>query len=243
MAELYVGTSGWTYPEWKDGFYAGVPRRRWLAHYAQHFRAVEVNVTFRRTMKPETLARWRDETPDAFRFAIKGHRVVTHVNRLVDVDASIDEQRAGLEPLAGKIGAVLWQTPAKLPKDLALLDAFASALGRWPEVRHVVEFRDPSWFDDDSKARLAARSIASAISDAGRWQRFDAVTTDLAYLRLHGRPETYKSAYGRDGLEAWAGRIRGWLGEGRAVHVYFDNTMSGAAPDDAAALTELLSAG
>lgn len=240
MARLLVGTSGWNYPEWKDGFYAGVPRRRWLAHYAEHFFAVEVNATFYRTMKASTLERWRDDTPDGFRFAIKGHRAVTHVNRLADVGDAIERQRDGLGPLAPKTALVFWQTPARLAKDIELLDAFAAQLEDWPEVRHVVEFRDPSWLDDATVACLHARGVASAISDAARWPRFDAITTDLAYVRLHGRPETYKSAYGEAALEGWAKRVRTWLSEGLEVHVYFDNTMQGAAPKDAARLCDLV---
>jgi len=242
MARLYVGTSGWNYPEWKDDFYAGVPRRRWLSHYATRFPCVEVNATFRRSMQPETLARWRNETPDDFRFVVKGHRVVTHINRLTGVEESIEQQRESLEPLADKLAAVLWQTPTRFAKDPQLLDAFGAELDTWRDVRHVIEFRDRSWFDDETAARLRAHGVASAISDAGRWPRFDAVTTDLAYVRLHGRPETYKSAYGKAELEEWAKRARGWLAQGLDVHVYFDNTMTGAAHKGAALLRELVTA-
>jgi uncharacterized protein YecE (DUF72 family) len=233
MARLYVGTSGWNYPGWKDGFYAGVPRRRWLAHYAKRFAAVEVNATFYRSIRAETLTRWRDETPVAFRFAVKGHRVVTHIRRLEDTNDSIAQQMGDLEPILDKLSVVLWQTPARFQKNLDRLEAFARALDRRRGVRHVVEFRAFSWFDHDTAACLTAHPLGSAISDASRWPRWDAVTSDLVYVRLHGRPHTYRSAYGEDELASWAARIRSWLAEAREVHVCFDNTMQAAAPDDA----------
>jgi uncharacterized protein YecE (DUF72 family) len=130
MARLYVGTSGWNYPEWKVGFYAGVPRRRWLAHYAKRFAGVEVNATFYRSIRAETLTRWRDETPVAFRFAVKGHRVVTHIRRLEDTNHSIAQQMGDLEPILDKLSVVLWQTPARFQKNLDRLEAFARALDR-----------------------------------------------------------------------------------------------------------------
>ena len=242
MARLHIGTSGWNYPEWKDGFYAGVPRRRWLEHYASRFGAVELNASFYRTVKAATLADWRETTPASFRFACKGHRLVTHHRRLAQVAAPVTFQRDALEPLGARLAVVLWQMPATLPRDLGLLETFAGLLDRWEGVRHVLEFRDRSWFDDEVAACLAAHRLASAISDAARWPRWDAVTTDLAYLRLHGRPDTYASHYPPAALEEWAVRVQGWLGEGREVHVYFDNTMRGAAPEDASRLRSLIGA-
>ena len=77
-----MGTSGWTYGAWKDSFYAGVPRHEWLAHYAHRFRAVEVNATFYHQLKQNTFVNWTKTTPPDFRFAIKGHRYLTHVLKL-----------------------------------------------------------------------------------------------------------------------------------------------------------------
>jgi uncharacterized protein YecE (DUF72 family) len=240
MAGLHIGTSGWNYPEWQEGFYALVPRGRWLEHYAQHFDAVEVNASFYRSLRAATLARWHDATPAAFRFAIKGHRQVTHIRRLQNIEDSVARQQRELAPLGDKAAVVLWQLPANLPQDLARLEAFAGLLARWTSVRHVLEFREPSWFTDEVAACLSTHRLASAISDAATWPRWDALTTDLAYLRLHGRPRTYASTYGAAELGPWAARVATWLGEGRAAHVYFDNTMQGAAPEDAARLRALL---
>jgi uncharacterized protein YecE (DUF72 family) len=237
-----IGTSGWSYPFWRAGFYAGVPQRRWLAHCAAHFTAIEVNATFYREVKAATLERWRDETPDDFVFAIKGHRYVTHVRRLKAPVEPVLRQRGAAAPLGAKLAAVVWQLPANFAKDMARLQGFLDVLARWPEARHAIEFRHESWFDDEVADALSRHRIANCISDAADWPLWDAVTTDLVYVRLHGHTETYASPYGERALRAWARQASGWLAEGREVHVYFDNDALGAAPYDAMRLLALVTA-
>lgn len=193
--ELRIGTSGWSYPGWRQGFYAGVAQRRWLGHCAEHFTALEVNATFYRLLKESTYERWRKETPDGFVFAVKGSRFITHVKRLNDVAEAVSLQRERTAGLGSKLRAVLWQMPQSLHKDMARLAGFAAALGAWPEARHALEFRHPSWFDDEVAGCLAAHRLAVCISDAASWPMWDRVSTDLVYVRLHGHERTYASAY------------------------------------------------
>ncbi|MGB8276183.1 MAG: DUF72 domain-containing protein [Alphaproteobacteria bacterium] len=235
-----IGTSGWSYPSWRAGFYEGVPQRRWLAHCAAHFTAIEVNATFYREMKPALLERWRDETPDDFAFAIKGHRYITHVERLKAPSKPVRRQRDTVAPLGPKLAAVLWQLPKTLQKDMKRLNRFLDALEEWPGVRHALEFRHASWFDDEVADALSRRGCANCLSDAADWPLWDAVTTDLVYVRLHGHTRTYASSYGERALGAWAKRVTRWMGEGREVHVYFDNDAEGAAPYNALRLLELV---
>lgn len=239
----WIGTSGWTYDVWRDGFYAGVPRAHWLAHYARRFDAVEVNATFYHTLKPATFAHWRAATPARFRFALKGTRYATHVKRL-GVDAGVIERgRRPTAALGDKLAVVVWQLPAALARDDARLGHFLRRLARWKGPRHAIEFRHPSWFEPPVERLLADAGVANVLSDAADWPLWDAVTTDLAYARLHGHTATYSSAYGRRGLARWAKRARGWLDEGREVHVYFDNTDAGHAVEDAALLRALVRGG
>jgi len=238
-----IGTSGWTYPAWRQSFYAGVPRRRWLAHCAERFTGIEVNATFYRQLKPETVAGWREQTPADFALAVKGHRFVTHVRRLKDAEEALRRAKTGLEPLGDKLAAVLWQLPPSLKKDVGLLRDFGGHLAAWRETRHVIEFRHRSWFDDEILALLADHNLATCISDAPRWPMWDAAISALAYVRLHGHERIYASPYGEDGLRPWAARVRSWLADGYDVHVYFDNDAEGAAPDDAQALIAMVGAG
>jgi uncharacterized protein YecE (DUF72 family) len=240
MPELFIGTSGWNYSEWKQGFYAGVKRRDWLQHYAQRFDAVEVNATFYCLQKRETLAHWREQTPEHFRFAIKGNRYVTHIRKLKEPLESIELERDNARPLGPRLTVVLWQLPGSLPRDMSRLRAFCQALLQWRDVRHAIEFRHASWFDYDTAACLDQHGIASCQSDAADWPMWNAVTGGLVYIRLHGHTRTYASRYSSANLERWAAAITRWRSEGKSVHVYFDNTAEGAAPRDAGKLRSML---
>jgi uncharacterized protein YecE (DUF72 family) len=235
----WIGTSGWAYPEWKDDFYAGVPRSRWLEHYAQHFNAVEVNATFYHTLRTSTLERWRDLTPPHFRFCIKASRYITHIQRLETTDESLARLRAQADALGAKLAVVLWQMPQGLKRDLDLFERFARRLDGWRGVRHAIEFRNESWFGDEVAQRLSEQRLAAVQSHAADWPMWEAVTTDLVYVRLHGGAHTYASAYSTAALRRWAERIQGWLAQRREVHVYFDNTAEGHAVQNALALAKL----
>jgi uncharacterized protein YecE (DUF72 family) len=235
----YIGTSGWSYDGWRDGFYRGVPRRQWLPYAAARFRGLEINATHYREQRPETLAAWRDATPPAFHFALKAHRFITHYKKLREVGGSIDRARDNAAALGDKLAVVLWQLPESFPKDAPRLAAFLDELGRWP-ARHAFELRHRSWFDDEVAGLLCRHRAAVVLSDLPGVPLWDAVTTDLVYVRLHGHTTRYASRYSRANLARWAARIQGWLAAGRNVHVYFDNDARGHAPFDALALRALL---
>jgi uncharacterized protein YecE (DUF72 family) len=222
---LYIGTSGWNYKNWKDDFYKGVPQKKWLQHYASQFDSVEVNATFYRQLKEDTYRKWLDETPESFTFAIKGTRYATHVKRLKNPEDSILKQRDNVAPLEPKLCAVIWQLPAAQHKDVDRLRDFAESLSRnWPHTAHTVEFRHESWFDEEVASLLEENGLANCLSDAPDWPMWDRVISGVAYVRLHGHTELYRSEYSEEDLARWAERIRGWLGQGKSVHVYFDNT-------------------
>jgi uncharacterized protein YecE (DUF72 family) len=238
-----IGLSGWNYPDWKDGFYKGVPQRKWLRHAASVFDTLEVNATFYRSMKPSTYEKWRDETPPDFRFSIKGSRYVTHYGQLKDPRESVLRQRDDLEPLAGKIAAVLWQTPAKMEADTDRLKSFLEVLNEWDGTAHAIEFRNTGWFTDEIASILEEAKVANVVSDAADWPCWEAATSGLVYIRMHGHTRTYRSAYSEANLAEWAGRIREWTDEDRTVLCYFDNDAEGAAPDDARRLRDLIEKG
>jgi len=239
-AEAYIGTSGWGYEGWKETFYAGIAKKDWLRYCAERFTAIEVNATFYGLQKRSTFERWRDLTPPDFRFAVKGNRFLTHNKKLLDPEGPIARERERAAGLGDKLAAVLWQLPKTLTKNSERLEAFARALEAWGEVRHALEFRHLSWFDDETAACLERHRLAVCLSDAADWPMWDRVTTDVVYLRLHGHRQTYASAYKTAGLEPWAARILDWLGNGYTVHAYFDNDGEGAAPFDALRLLDLV---
>jgi len=97
--KAYIGTSGWNYKSWRNGFYNDTPQKRWLQFCAERFTSIEVNGTFYRLQPQSTFEKWRDETPDAFLFAIKGHRYITHNKKLIDVKEPVIRCRDAASPL------------------------------------------------------------------------------------------------------------------------------------------------
>jgi len=239
-ASVYIGTSGWSYPHWHDNFYLGIRRDQWLQHYSHRFRAVEINASFYRHPSSRTLQKWHDTTPDDFRFALKGHRFITHNKKLRDPHAAIQRERDHMALLGEKLNAVLWQLPATLAINTDRLVQFIIALQQWANVRHVIEFRHPSWFCADVEEILRHHDVTSCISDAADWPAWTAVTSEVVYIRLHGHNQTYASSYSPGELEKWAKRIRHWHARDMTVHIYFDNDANGAAPHDAWCLQNIL---
>jgi len=236
----YIGTSGWNYENWRNGFYGDTPQKRWLRFCAERFSAIEVNGTFYRLQEKSTFKKWRDETPKDFVFAIKGHRYVTHNKKLLDVEDAVIRCRESASPLGKRLAAMVWQLPAFLKKDIRRLEKFVETLRHWETTRHAIEFRHRSWFDDEVADCLEKHAVAVCMSDAPDWTMWKEVTTDLVYIRLHGHTRKYASNYSKPTLRRWATRMRSWLSENRDVHVYFDNDAEGAAPRNALTLLEML---
>jgi uncharacterized protein YecE (DUF72 family) len=166
---------------------------------------------------------------------------VTHVKRL-NIDASsVDKAHAQCAPLGHKASAVLWQFPANFQKNVERLTRFAGLLREhFSGLRHCLEFRHTSWFDGEVRGLLEQYNLSHVISDAADWPLWDAVTGGVAYVRLHGHQETYRSAYSDAMLREYAAKTKDWLDAGLTVHVYFDNTEFGKAPDDALRFKKML---
>jgi uncharacterized protein YecE (DUF72 family) len=237
---IYVGTSGWMYKGWRRLLYAGIPQRRWLAHAATVFGALEINGSFYGQIAPATFRRWRSETPETFKFALKGHRFITHYKRLRDVTDSVRRVRDPARELGDRLAVVVWQLPSTLQCDLERLDGFLVALEEWPETRHSIEFRHRSWFTDAVAQRLERARVANCMGDAPDFPLWSRVTTDLVHVRLHGHTRKYASSYSRAHLSRWAATARGWAAEGREVHIYLDNDAEGAAIRNALTLRALV---
>jgi uncharacterized protein YecE (DUF72 family) len=238
--KAYIGTSGWNYKSWRDGFYGDTPQKQWLRFCAEHFTSIEVNGTFYRLQEKSTFNKWRDQTPDGFAFTIKGHRYVTHNKKLLDVGEPVIRCRESASPLGKRLAAVVWQLPAFLQKDTGRLEKFLKNLRPWKSARHAIEFRHKSWFDDEVAEFLERNAVAICMSDAPDWPMWDRVTTDVVYIRLHGHTRKYASSYSKPALRKWATRIECWIEENHDVHVYFDNDAEGAAPRNALTLLEML---
>jgi len=218
-----VGCSGWNYASWKDEFYEGKPARLWLEHYAQYFDTVEVINTFYRLPLKTSVARWVEETPTKFVFALKASRYLTHVKRLTDLGSGIQRYYERLEPLARspKLGPVLWQLPANFRRDDERLSAALEAL---PPGRHCFEFRHATWFVEPVYDLLRKHRAALVIGDRPEVKEFQSheLTADWTYVRFHYGSRGRRGNYSESELEEWARRFEDWRREVE-IFAYFNN--------------------
>jgi len=163
--KLYVGTSGFSYKEWKGSFYPEKIRAdAMLAYCSSQFLAVEINNTFHRMPKPGLLESWASQVPPEFRFVLKGSQSITHMRRLNNVEDAVVRLLAVSSVLHMRLGALLFQLPPNMKEDVSRLDAF---LGQFPgDVRVAMEFRHQSWFDDDVFNSLRQHNAALCIAEA-----------------------------------------------------------------------------
>jgi uncharacterized protein YecE (DUF72 family) len=230
-----VGTSGFSYAQWRGPFYpAELPASDMLAWYAARLPAVEINNTFYRLPKRSVLEGWAGQVPESFRFALKASRRITHQKRLKDAG---DETRYLLDTtqaLGARLGAVLFQLPPNLKLDLERLDRFLEFLP--PGTRAAFEFRHPSWLDPSVLERLRARACAWVVNDDAEAEPADfLVTAPWAYLRLR------REAYPLEQLAAWAARIR--ARELDEAFVFFKHEDAGVGPRLAAEFAEVAERG
>ena len=228
---LSVGTSGFSYAEWKGPFYpADLAASRMLAYYAERLPSVEINNTFYRLPLRSVLEGWVAQVPEQFRFAVKGSQRITHLKRLKDV---ADETRYLLDvtqALGARLGVLLFQLPPNLKLDLERLDRFLELLP--PRTRAAFEFRHPSWLDPSVIDRLRARSCAWVVNDDAEAEPSDfLVTAPWAYVRLR------REAYAHEELAAWAVRIRACDLE--EAFVFFKHEDAGAGPRLASEFAEV----
>jgi uncharacterized protein YecE (DUF72 family) len=240
MKPVRIGCSGWSYRDWRPDLYRDVPSSRWLRRYAEVFDTVEVNGTFYRLVKRETVEGWVEQTGDGFLFAVKASRYLTHMRRLRDIEEGVARFWEPLEPLreAGRMGPVLWQLPENFERDD---DVLGAALELLPPARHCFEFRHQSWFAEPVRRLLRDHGASLALGDDARRELPAAKPVgEIAYQRLHfgsrGRDGNYSPAE----LDRWRRRIAAWRSR-REVFVYFNNDWRGFAPANARELRRGLS--
>lgn len=287
MGTILIGISGWRYKPWRGTFYPKkLTQKRELEFASRALPSIEINGSFYALQRPESYAAWYEATPPGFVFSIKGNRYITHILRLRDIEKPLANVFAsGVLELREKLGPFLWQFPPSFRFDPERIERFfrllprdtaaAQELARQHEprmkdrvrfeidenrpLRHAMEIRHDSFFDDAFVALLRQYGVALVVADtAGKWPYQEDVTSDFMYLRLHGEKELYASGYTEEALERWAVRIRAWSAGGqpedarlispappakakhRDLYCYFDNDIKVKAPFDARRLIEKL---
>jgi uncharacterized protein YecE (DUF72 family) len=239
---LYVGTSGWVYKDWAGAFYPeSLSKNDELAFYATRFNTVEINATFYRLAPVSAVKGWRNRSPEHFLFAVKGSRYITHIKRLKPTAVSIRKYFNRVKWLKEKCGPVLWQLPPNLPCDPERLDAFLKKLP--PGYRHAVEFRHPSWYEDEKTFQILQQHGAAHVAISSlRMPMNLAITTDFTYIRFHGLEGGPSHDYTRLELKPWAEHCRRCLDNGIAVYAYFNNDLNTRAPLNAVMFRQMVTA-
>lgn len=212
---IVAGASGYSFKEWKGDFYpAKMKPEEMLPFYAARLPTVEINNTFYQMPKAATLENWAAQAPASFRFAIKASRKITHFARL-KADACAENVRFLYQQLAvlgAKRGPVLFQAPPNLKLDLPRLEGFLQLLP--DDHRAAFEFRNDSWFTEETYALLRARGVSLCFSE-----REDGSPPALVETAPWGYVRLRLEQYGDADLEQWAARLArtGW----QDVFVYF----------------------
>lgn len=238
-----IGTSGYVYPHWRGVYYPPeMPQREWFVRYVRDFNTVEINNTFYRLPGAEVFARWGAAAPPGFLYAFKASRYLTHLKKLKDPAAPLDNLISRARRVGESLGPLLYQLPPRWKADLVRLEAFLRILPR--DLVHAFEFRDGSWFRPEVERLLVRYGIAFCIHDhpdAGTCPAW--VTAGTVYLRFHGTGVGADAGcYRGDLLEETAEGIGRWQAEGRTVFVYFNNDVGGHALANALELKRLLGA-
>ena len=257
-----VGIGGWTFEPWRGTFYPEeLPQSKELVYASHAVSAIEINGTYYGLQKPATFAKWRDETPEGFVFALKATRYATNRRVLAEAGDSIDRfVQSGITELGPKLGPIVWQFAPTKQFDP---DDFEAFLARIPSridshaLRHVLEVRHPSFLTPAFIKLARQYKMATVFTDSPDYPSFADLTTDFAYARLMDARETLKSGYAPKALDAWVERANVWASGGtpadlprvgakdkaarkRDVYVFFINGAKIRAPHAAQSLIERL---
>ncbi|MDX6303673.1 MAG: hypothetical protein QOI77_642 [Blastocatellia bacterium] len=229
--KLHVGTSGYSYKEWKGNFYPeDLPAKEMLAYYSQRLPAVEINNTFYRLPQPSMIEKWKEQVPKAFRFSIKASQRITHIKRINNV---ADETKYLLETAAlleERLGVMLFQLPPNMKKDTDRLRAFLDLLT--DNTRSAFEFRHDTWFDDEVFRLLHAKNCALVVSDTDEKPLTEIISTaNWGYLRLR------RTVYDESDLVEWMKRVQAQ--KSKDAFVFFKHEDEGVGPKLAARFLEL----
>lgn len=204
-----------------------------------HFDTVEINSSFYRLPAADTFAEWCHRVPQSFVYAVKASRYLTHMKKLKEPGPPVTLFFRRARKLGHRLGPVLYQLPPRWPRNLARLEIFLQTL---PANRlHAIEFRDPSWYGDETFEMLSRHHVALCLHDMAGSPTGQHQVGPFVYLRLHG-PQRYAGRYSDRALEVWAEWCADRRREGVAVYAYFNNDAGGHAPRDALRLRELCGA-
>ena len=237
--DLRIGCSGWQYAHWRGDFYpAELPQARWFGHYALTFDTVEINNSFYRLPDAGTFAKWREQAPRRFVYAVKASRFLTHMKKLKDPEDPLFRFFENAKQLGPHLGPILYQLPPNFGLNLERFELFLRALPRG--YRHTVEFREPSWYDERVFELMRRHKVALCLHDMQGSATGTLVVGPFIYVRFHFGTKKYGGRYPDERLDDWASWLAARHDEGIDVFAYFNNDTGGHAPRDAVRLRAMI---
>jgi uncharacterized protein YecE (DUF72 family) len=222
---LRIGTSGYSYKQWKGSFYPEkLPDKEMLAFYGKQFSTVEINHSFYRMPTESVLLGWAKDVPQGFRFALKANQKITHIQRLRNCQETLKRflEVASVLSDGDHLGPVLVQLPPNFKYDQPLLEEFLSL--RPPAFQFAFEVRHASWYTEETYATLRKHNVALCLAETDDYTPGEILTADFTYVRLR------KENYTPKDLTAWKKRFGGWLKQGIDIFAYCKHEDEGKAP-------------
>jgi uncharacterized protein YecE (DUF72 family) len=246
VKKLHIGTSGWSYKDWKGLYYPeGLKPAEWLTFYAKQFDITEINTSFYHLPRKQTALNWAAKVPAGFRFCPKISRYLTHMKKLHEPEEPLQRFFEVFEPIKDVLGPVLVQLPPSLKFDYELAENFFKILNKdYKEFEFALEVRHNTWLENDSLDLMAKYNVAFVISQSGvNFPYAEVVTAKNIYIRFHGPGALYASSYSAEMLQDFAGKFKHWIKEGHTIWAFFNNDYFGHAIQNAQRLKDLIKAG
>jgi uncharacterized protein YecE (DUF72 family) len=242
--DIHIGSSGWSYSDWKEIFYPPKTKSTdYLAYYATHFDCTEINSSFYRIPQKKTVQKWVDNTPDHFLFCPKLYQGITHFRKFKNCEELMENYFEVFSPMEKKLGPVLIQLPGSFAFNYETADAFFELLAKsYRKYSFAIETRHITWYTEEALGLLSDYGITHTISDAGRhhFPTHEAITSKNIYIRFHGRQFLYATDYNDKELKEYAVKIKKWLKDKHRIWVFFNNTAFGFSLRNAVTLKEMV---
>jgi uncharacterized protein YecE (DUF72 family) len=239
QAPVFIGTSGWYYDHWENILYPpGLAKAQRFEIYARDFNSVEINATFYRLPSNSMVAGWYAKAPEGFMYVAKAHKVITHNYKLKNSDEALGRFLDTIIPLKEKLGAILFQLPPSLKRDISLLQDFLRILPPLP--KSCFEFRHASWECDETYDALEQSGVGHVVVSKKDYPFVEKHTAGIAYYRLHGPEQMCASSYSDAWLAGLGDRLAHLSRRGTPSFTFFNNDIGGHAVYNARSLKDFL---
>lgn len=243
QGKIHIGTSGWSYKDWKGVYYPEKMKpAEWLTWYAKDFDITEINTSFYHLPKPQTVLNWAEKVPAHFKFCPKISRYITHMKQLNDPEEPLQRFFEVFEPVRKHLGPVLIQLPPRSKFNYDKTEHFFKVLKQdYKQYDFALEVRHETWMEQAAIDLMRKYDIAFVISQSGvGFPYAEYITAKNIYIRFHGPKKLYSSSYTDAAMKDYARKIRKWAKEGHDIWVFFNNDWFTYAIQNAKTLMKLL---